>query len=255
MKQTQRGFTLLELVVAMSIFAVLAIMAYGGLDQVLRARDVSERVMNRVTELQMAWSLIERDLEQAMPRPIRDGFGDPQPALIGGGDTLVELTRGGWPNPLRRPRGTMQRVAYALDGDTLQRWSWNVLDRAQDSEARKTDLIEKVESAELRFRDQDGEWGAQWPPSTTTTSAQVAVPLLPSAIEMALEIEGIGRITRLFLVSEWQAPPTRPGAQRPGQAGNGGNTPPGQGNAAGQPPGIPSQPRPPNAQLRRDAPR
>jgi general secretion pathway protein J len=163
----------------------------------------------------------------------------------------------------------MQRVAYALDGDTLQRWSWNVLDRAQDSEARKTDLIEKVEGAELRFRDQDGEWGAQWPPSGTTTTGPVAVPLLPSAIEVALEIEGIGRISRLFLVSEWQAPParpggqpggqpgTRPGTQPPGQAGNGGNNaPPGQGNAGGRnPPGTAGQGGPPNAQLRQDAPR
>jgi general secretion pathway protein J len=244
MKHRQHGFTLLELVVAMSIFAVLAIMAYGGLDQVLRAREASDRVMNRVAELQMAWSLIERDLEQAMPRPIRDGFGDPQPALTGGGDSLVELTRAGWPNPLRRPRGTMQRVAYALDGDTLQRWSWNVLDRAQDSEPRKTQLIEAVEAAELRFRDQDGNWGAQWPPSSTNTGPTANL-LLPSAIEVALEIEGIGRIARLFLVSEWQAPPARPGRQGPGQ-------PPGQAGDGGPPLG---RQRPPQDQFRQDAPR
>lgn len=199
----QSGFTLLELVVAMSIFAIMAVMAYGGLDQVLRAKDASEEVMDQVARMQLAWSLIGRDLGQAMPRPIRDILGDSEAAFIVGDESLIEFTRGGWPNPLRRSRGYLQRVAYRLDGDKLQRLSWNVLDRAQDSEPRVTDLIEGVEAVELRVRQANGEWGSGLDSDDGEEGASTA---MPSAIELRLEIAGLGTVNRLFRISEWQPP-------------------------------------------------
>lgn len=210
----QRGFTLLEIVVALAIFAVLSVMAYGGLDQVLRARDASDRTMERLSELQLAWSLIGRDLEQAAARGIRDGFGDPQPPMNVGGDNLFELTRGGWPNPLRRPRGHLQRVAYHLDGEVLQRLSWNVLDRAQDSEPRVSDLLTGVTAVELRFMDQQGAWGSQWPPQGNIDNGQQTP--LPRGMEVIIELEDLGRIGRLYQVSQWTPPPQRsPAAAQP----------------------------------------
>jgi len=203
----QRGFTLLEIVVALAIFAILSVMAYGGLDQVLRARDASDRTMDRLSELQLAWSLIGRDLEQAAVRGIRDGFGDPQAAMNIGGDNLVELTRGGWPNPLRRPRGHLQRVAYHLDGEVLQRLSWNVLDRAQDSEPRVSDLLTGVTGVELRFMDQQGKWGNQWPPEGNLENGQQQP--LPRGMEVIIELEDMGQVSRLYQVSEWAPPPQR----------------------------------------------
>ena len=216
----QRGFTLLEIVVALAIFAVLSVMAYGGLDQVLRARDASDRTMERLSELQLAWSLIGRDLEQAAPRGIRDGFGDPQPPMSIGGDNLIELTRGGWPNPLRRPRGHLQRVAYHLDGEVLQRLSWNVLDRAQDSEPRVSDLLTGVTAVELRFMDQQGVWGSQWPPEGNPDNGQQTP--LPRGMEVIIELQDMGRIGRLYQVSQWTPPPQRRGAatQPPGSNAN-----------------------------------
>lgn len=204
----------------MAIFAVMAVMAYGGLDQVLRARDASEAVMDRLARLQLAWSLIGRDLEQAMPRPIRDGFGDFQAAFVTGGDNLFELTHGGWPNPLRRPRGHLQRVAYRLDGDKLQRLSWSVLDRAQDSEPRVTELLDGVEQVDFRILLVNGDW----------VDARSGDPIIgdqadamPRAAELRLEVAGLGAVSRLFQVSGWDP-----------EAGQTGNTA-GSGAGQGQP--------------------
>ena len=233
----------------MAIFAVLSVMAYGGLEQVMLARDKSDRVMERLAELQLTWALIGRDLEQAAARPIRDGFGDPQPALVVGGDSLLEFTRGGWPNPLRRPRGYLQRVAWAMDGEILQRYSWNVLDRAQDSEPRIADILTGVTGVELRFMDQRGEWSSSWPSAdgvAVGAVGQAAGNPLPRGIEVTLELEDIGDITRLFQISEWQPPPQRARAGAPGAATD---APPGSAQGPGQQGGSqgrPTQSRGPN---------
>lgn len=192
-----RGFTLIELLVALLIFAIFAAIAYGGLDQVLTAKARTARAAERLAGLQTAYTWIARDIEQAVDRPIRDPYGDPAEALIGGGDSL-EFTRAGWRNPAGLRRSNLQRVAYTLDDGQLRRQYWRVLDRAPDSEARESVLLEGVQEMELRFLDEQGQWQPAWP---VTNAAGDVVPM-PRAVELSLEIEDWGRITRLFPVAD-----------------------------------------------------
>jgi general secretion pathway protein J len=210
-----RGFTLLELVVAMALFAVLSTLAYTGLDSVLRARERSTEQLDRLAEVRIALLLFGRDVEQAMPRPIRDQYGDVQPAFSGGSG--LELTRGGWRNPLGRPRGHLQRVAYRLEEDALVRLSWPVLDRAQDSEPRRTPLLQGVRELSLRYLSADGAWSADWPQNEDRS---VAERELPRAVELGLDLEDWGRIVRLYRVSTWLPP--EPGTAD-GGSGSGGD--------------------------------
>jgi len=192
-----RGFTLIELLVALLIFAIFAAIAYGGLDQVLTAKARTTRAAERLSDLQTAYTWIARDIEQAVDRPIRDAYGDPAEAVIGGG-TSLELTRAGWRNPAGLTRSNLQRVAYTLEDGQLQRRYWRVLDRAPDSEAHETELLEGVQEMELRFLDEQGQWQPTWP---VTNAAGNTVPM-PRAVEVSLEIEDWGRITRLFRVPD-----------------------------------------------------
>ena len=93
-----RGFTLLELLVALAIFAVLSALAYGGLKSMLDAKNQVAAEAEKLARLQTALAMIERDLEQATARPIRDQFGERQPAMTAtsGHDQVVEWTRNGW---------------------------------------------------------------------------------------------------------------------------------------------------------------
>ncbi|MGH8482356.1 MAG: type II secretion system minor pseudopilin GspJ, partial [Nevskiaceae bacterium] len=146
------GFTLLELIVVLAIFAVLSVMAYGGLSSVLTARERVLQSLERTTALQKAYVRLRNDLQQLRARPSRDPYGEPQPALVLRQDGAVELTHSGWRNPLSQPRSALERVAYGLDADgRLVRTSWRAVDRAQNAPVAEAVVLDQVEDLRWRF--------------------------------------------------------------------------------------------------------
>ena len=147
--------------------------------------------------MQFAVRQLSTDFKQLQPRPIREELGEGwRPALLADGRELqaVELSRGGWPNPLGRPRPTLQRVAYRLEEGTLIRSYWPVMDRLLEEAPVETELVDGVSEFRLRFLRDDGEWIDQWP-----APDRVADPrLLPRAVEMVLDLEDWGEIIRLL---------------------------------------------------------
>jgi general secretion pathway protein J len=195
----QRGFTLLELLIAITIFAILATFAYSGLKVVLDTENQTSQYSQRMSQLQLAFSLIKRDIEQAVDRPIRDEQGDEQSALVSGGllGRLLELTRDGYANPMKLPRSNLQRVGYQVDEETLYRLTWRILDRAQDSEPHRYELIDNIDELELVYFDKELKKHNQWPPDKFDPDSGEK-PGLPVAIEMNLELKDWGKIRRVF---------------------------------------------------------
>jgi len=193
-----QGFTLIELLVALLIFVLLAVMSYGGLRTVLDSQQSFERHNDRLAELQILFMMMGRDIEQTVNRPVRDSFGDPAAALVGA-DQGLELTRAGRRNPGGMVRSQLQRVGWFLDNGELQRQTWAVLDRAQDSEPVTHVLAEQVRSMGLRFLDGQGQWHNAWP--ATTGNNNNKQPALPEAVEVNVELEDWGMVTRLFRVT------------------------------------------------------
>lgn len=193
-----RGFTLLELIVVIAIFAVFALMAYGGLDSVLKTRAHVEEALDRTATVQKAYMRLREDFQQVRNRPARDGFGDLQGALRTDRDgRRVELTRGGWRNPLLLPRAGLERVSYRLDDKKLKRESFRVLDQAQDSKVVELVLFDDVRELQWRFLDSDRQWHERWPPDDPNRSANAAPPV-PLAVEMKFESKQWGQLRFLF---------------------------------------------------------
>lgn len=187
---------------ALAIFGLLATMSYSGLQTVMTQQSQTEIAADRLSELQKLYLIMQRDIEQVVLRPIRDEYGDQQPALLGG-ETL-QLTRAGWRNPAGRQRSNLQRVAYAYEDDRLVRYSWFVLDRAQDSEPLVQSLTDAVERLQIRYLGADNEWKEQWPDTETTTSAEVAGSPFPRVVEVTLEHENFGPIVWWFQLPQPQ---------------------------------------------------
>lgn len=193
-----RGFTLLELLIAIAIFALLGLGTYRMLDSVLQTDKVTRAHEAQLRELVRAMAVFERDLLQVLARPVRDPFGDVRAALLAdsaeGG--TIELTRAGWRNPLGQPRSTLQRVRWQHSGEQWQRQYWRVLDQAQDSQPQVQQALEGVTSLELRYLDDKGVWHDAWPPSGV--EAARALTALPVAVELLLEHRRYGQLRRLL---------------------------------------------------------
>ncbi len=195
----QQGMTLLELLIAVAVFAILAALAYGGLHVVLNTSRAANDEAERLADVQRVLARIGADVEQMANRPVRDTYGDVLDAVVSDFDeaqgSRFEFTRNGRLNPAGEARSTLQRVAYRLSEDKILRESWAVLDRAQDTLPYEADMLDGVKRFEVRFIDSDGESRQTW-----QTDVTAAAPL-PSAVEVILELQDWGEIRRLYRVA------------------------------------------------------
>ncbi len=187
----QAGFTLLELVVALAVFATLAVMAYGGLSGTLRTDELLRQDAEQRADLQRAVRLIEQDFRYPIARGVRDQYGDRLPAMAGSRRS-ISLTRSGWANPAAAPRSDLQRVEYRWQRGSLMRLQWGSLDRSPATPALDRELIGQLTDMTLGFHLQ-GRWLDVWPPS-----GPGPFPALPEAIRISLVHEQAGQITRVF---------------------------------------------------------
>lgn len=217
-KQARRGeggFTLVEVMVALLIFGMIAAAGVALLSFSVRAQGATGAALDDVGAVNRLAAILTADLAQAQDRPARDAGGTLLPALAGGAGTspLLRLVRGGWSNVDAAPRGTLQKVEYRLTTDGLERLGYPALDGAAPLPPAL--LLDRVTSARLRFRFA-GAWSDRWEGN--------ALAALPDAVEL-LVARADGRSYRmLFLVG--------PGAPRPRPTGAS-PTPP-----AGAPPGA-----------------
>jgi general secretion pathway protein J len=217
MRARARGFSLIELVVALAVFAALAAAAYGGLASVARTRGELQVKQDRLAAIVRAVTILERDLRQAVSRPVRgNARGESIAALIGGADR-IELTRLGFANPRAEPRSHLERVVYAIDANALRRGRYAVLDRAPDSAPAVSALLGDVDALRFRYLGIDGVWRAAWPPAGANDVDTLAE--LPRAIEFRISTRDTGELRRIVEL------PSRIASVAPAGHGNKGTNP------------------------------
>ena len=125
------------------------------------------------------------------------------PALLADGrtDALVTFTRMGWANPAGIQRPALQRVRYAFDNGALYREHWRVLDPVLGAQPVRRLLIDRVKNVRFRFMENGRSWTEQWPGIVTGGDPrQPQLRRRPLAVEVTLELEDFGTVTRLIEV-------------------------------------------------------
>jgi general secretion pathway protein J len=200
-----RGFTLVELLVAMFITAIVFALGYGAINQAVKNRGAIEQNQDRLIAVQGAIRTMVQDFTQLTPRPVRQPLGEgylPAISADARAEALVTFTRSGWANPAGIPRAALQRVRYVYKDKQLRREYWSELDATLDPPPRSRVLLEQVKSVKLRFMDDGHNWREQWPPATlTTTPTPRDMRWRPIAVEVTLELEDWGTLVRLIEVA------------------------------------------------------
>ncbi len=195
-----RGFTLLEVLVAIAILALIAVGAYQLLAGTISTRDSGMAHEKALQDLQKAEMLMQRDFLQAAARSIRDEYGDVQPGFYIPQENVVEFTRRGLRNPLQETRSDLVRLRYRLEGGQLIRERWNLLDRARVSVPEKTVLLDKVEKFQVQVFS-NGSWSSAWPLLSQMQADKKSLPL-PDAVEIRFTLAPWGEIRRVIPLPE-----------------------------------------------------
>ena len=196
------GFTLVEILVALLVFAVVGLLSTRLLSQSIDNQNNLQDRGQRLAEIHRAMRVLQRDIVQLSRRKIRDAQGEELPALIVSDQGAIEFSRVGWRNPLRQPRSEVQRVGYRWQDEKIIRGYWLTLDRSYDAEPAYQTLLENVEAIEFFAVDQLGNEHKQWPldPEANLVTEK-GEALYLAAILVRAEIAPYGMIERI-----WQVP-------------------------------------------------
>lgn len=189
--RSDRGFTLIEVVVAMAILAVISVMGWQAVDLVLKTNSRSQEGMVEDLTLQAAWQLIGTDLIHLRARPYHDGLGGIEPAYeTGTGQLVLRLSRGGGAGTALNPAG-LTRVSYLLESGELYRESLPAHLSPREAEPVRRLLLADVQ--ELRFEqpDWDNYFGPRWPP----LNEERGIDSLPAMVRVTL-VRSDGQVTR-----------------------------------------------------------
>lgn len=189
----EKGFTLVELLVALTIFGMLAAAGVALLSFSVTAQAASGEKLSAIASVRRVSTVMTSDLAQALPRLARNEAGDRQPAFTGAdggsGELLMTFVRGGWSNLDANPRSTLQKVEYRLAEGRLERRAYPMVDGSAPGEPAL--LADDVESLTLRYRS-DEDWRERWDPQRPE--------LMPLAVEMTITRRGQAPLRHVFLV-------------------------------------------------------
>lgn len=190
----QAAFTLVELLVALAIFAVITALSYRSLSVLLDSREALEKDARKWRDIALFVGRFERDVNAVLPRLATGPSGtalSPVSSLLDlGGATAkgLAITRSGAllnQNALAAP----QRIAYRFLEGKVERLAWSAVDAAPRLEPTATPVLESVRALDFRFLVAN-EWRADF-------GLPGSGAALPAAVEVAVTLESGERITRL----------------------------------------------------------
>lgn len=205
-QRTVKAFTLIEMLVAVLIFGLIAV---GAQSTLIAAQDAQEDLRSngeRFIKLQKAITLISRDYRQLSFRRSRDSFGERSAIVRGAGDPekteiFLEFTRSGWRNPAQLPRSTLEHVVYRFEEGQLVRYSTLLLDPATNTPIQKRVMLDGIISMKIEFLKPSAQlmpdqWANEWPIGGALNREDSN--RAPRGVKITFDVEGVGEVYRVL---------------------------------------------------------
>lgn len=201
MKGRLLGFTLIEIMVAMAIMALIGVGALKVLDAATVSSNKIRSDGDRLNSVQRAMLFLSDDLQQLTTRRVRNEYGDLMPSVksdLQASAPYLRLTRLGRRNPAQLPRSNLEHLVYTLEDKVLYRTSYQYADGMAEDMGLKRPVLDAVENMKVLFFDGE-QWVDYWPLSDDPS---LSTQLLPLAVKMTLALSDYGEIERLYAISE-----------------------------------------------------
>ena len=188
-----KGFTLLEILIALFIFSILSIMMAGGLRTVINAQSGAERSAERLRHLQIVLVRMSRDIEQVVNRPVKTSNGQDASAFFGTPQGFA-FTHGGMAGQSQQHQ-VLQRAQYIWGRQQLWRMVWDVLDQAANSPKPNQRLVmDHVTNARFEYLDSKNVFHKNWPVQGLANQP------LPRAVRVSLTIADWGTVRQIYVI-------------------------------------------------------
>lgn len=191
--KNNRGFTLVEILVALFIFTILSMMLVGALRSVINTQSHTETSAEQLSQLQMTLLITSRDIEQAVDRPITNAQGHQEEAFTGSSHGF-RLTHMGYANAaVTQKHSILQRTGYDWHANGFWRKTWSAVDQVPGTTAHERLLMPAVTEARFEYLDEAGHFQTDWP-----SRSQKAA--LPRAVKLTLTIANGGIVTQVVTI-------------------------------------------------------
>ena len=183
----------------MVIFTIMSTLVFGGLSSIVKSREATTLELNTLTNMQVAFAIIERDVRQAVNRSSRNIAGEKIPAFMGSNsdDRFLKLIRLRKSNKLQFNNMPLERVYYSVEESTLFRHTWKVIDIAVEGLPIKFAILKNISKVSVAFLNQKLAWKPTW----TSEKKLIIGEELPRAVKITLEMENGEMFTRLFAIT------------------------------------------------------
>lgn len=202
----QCAFTLVEVLVALVVFAVLSVISYRTLSSIFDTRERLSQQSATLRDQALFFTRLEADLGAILPRAIRNADGVNEPALkvlsaaVSSIDPVLVFSRTGFAGGAGASAAP-QRIGYRFNEGKLELLIWDGLDSAPRAQPVAHTALRNVREWRWRVLDQRGNWRADWPSRDDATPA-AASTALPAALELTLTVDNGATMVRLFALRE-----------------------------------------------------
>ncbi len=194
-KQT-KGFTLIELMIAIIIFAIISVLSYRAIASLVTTKQVLAKSEKKWGGIARAVNQISTNWNKSIPLAYRDENGVLMPAVMGKDklngnfDAQLELTISGVIGDEKYGTVSPRRIGFRFLNGTLYMVTWPFLNRVPFTQAQVEILLENVDTFTVKFLYPDKQWRDSWPIDINSFTS------LPPGLEIYIKMKSGEEITR-----------------------------------------------------------